>query len=338
MNEKTNLSYCVNFTVSYRVFGYPKEGACDNLYVIIGVKLWVLKMTTNQDIMQDADSALAIGARIKMSLSQLNPTERRIVKWLITKGNVTQETSLREVSIALKVSEPLLVKVAKKIGFSGFRELRSSLLNYFKFLPYEREEEITEHDDLNTVLDKVFSNSIQVLKEARSIADPDTIGQAASLIFKARRVVIFGVGGSASVGKDFEHKLLRLGIIAHAYSDFHLMLMAASQLDDRDVVISISQSGETREMIKATKTAHARQAKIICITNDNGSPLSQGSDLSIFSPAMRGPLLGQNAVARIVQLNLLDTLFIAILLVDYQGNKEKLSRSIDVVSPLHGTK
>lgn len=295
-------------------------------------------MTTNQDPIQEMDSTLAIGARIKMSLSQLNPTERRIVEWLIVKGNINQETSLREVAGALKVSEPLLVKVAKKIGFSGFRELRSALISYFDSLPYEREEEITEHDSLDTVLDKVFSNSIQVLKEARSIADSATIGKAAHLIFNARRVVIFSVGGSASVGQDFEHKLLRIGIISHAYSDFHLMLMTASQLDEKDVVIAISQTGVTRETLSAVNTARARHAKIICITNDNGSPISQASDLSIFSPAMSGPLLGQNAVARIVQLNLLDSLFIAILLEDYQGNKERLSRGIEIVHPLHGGK
>lgn len=172
---------------------------------------------------------------------------------------------------------------------------------------------------MNTVLDKVFSNSIQVLKEAQSVADTQVIGQAASLIYRARRVVILGVGGSASVCLDFEHKLLRIGIISHSYSDFHLMLMVASQLDEQDVVIVISQSGETRELLKAVEIANARQARVICITNDNASPLSQCADLSIFSPAMSGPLLGQNAVARIIQLNLLDTLFIAILLQDYQG-------------------
>ncbi|AHG22514.2 RpiR family transcriptional regulator [Chania multitudinisentens RB-25] len=288
--------------------------------------------------MQETDNALAIGAKIKMSLSQLNPTERRIAEWLITKGNISKETSLREVASTLDVSEPLLVKVAKKVGFSGFRELRSALISYFESLPYERDEEITVNDNLDTVLDKVFSNSIQVLKEAQSVADTTVIGQAAQLIFQARRVIIFGVGGSASVCQDFEHKLLRIGIISHAYSDFHLMLMVASQLEDSDVVIAISQSGDTRELVNAAQTATARHAKLICITNDNSSPLSQCSDLSIFSPAMSGPLLGQNAVARIVQLNLLDTLFIAILLEDYKGNKEKLSRGITVVSPLHERK
>lgn len=144
------------------------------------------------------------------------------------------------------------------------------------------------------------------------------------------------VSGSASVGIDFEHKLLHLSIISHAYSDVHLMLMAASQLNENDVVIAISQTGVTRETLNAVTTARAHKAKIICITNDNGSSLSQSSDLSIFSPAMSGPLLGQNAVARIVQLNLLDSLFIAILMQDFQGNKEKLARGINIVSPLHG--
>ncbi|CAK9886310.1 MAG: HTH-type transcriptional regulator RpiR [Candidatus Erwinia impunctatus] len=294
-------------------------------------------MFPEQDIRQDTDSALAIGARIKMSLSQLNPTERRLVEWMITKGNITPQTSLKEVAHKLAVSEPLLVKVAKKIGFSGFRALRSALNSYFASLPYERKEEITENDSLDTVLDKVFNNSIQVLKEARSVADTQTISRAARSVFFARRIVLFGVGGSASVCYDFEHKLLRIGLLSHAYSDYHLMLMTASQLDERDVVIAISQTGETREVIDAVKVARAGKATVICITNDDGSTLSQYADLSIFSPAISGPLLGKNAVARIVQLNLLDTLIIAIVLEDYQGHCNKLSRVSQIVSPLHSS-
>jgi len=137
------------------------------------------------------------------------------------------------------------------------------------------------------------------------------------------------------VCNDFEHKLLRIGILSHTYSDLHLMLMVTSQLSEQDVIIVISQSGDTRELLQAVEIAKHNRAKVICITNDNVSPLSQCADLSIFSPAMSGPLLGQNAVARIVQLNLLDTLFIAILLLDYQGNSEKLQRGMQVVGPLH---
>ncbi|WP_413725840.1 SIS domain-containing protein [Sodalis sp. RH16] len=282
------------------------------------------------------ENALAIGAKIKMSLSQLNTTERGIAEWFITRGNVDKQTSIKHVASSLNVSEPLIVKVAKKLGYTGFRELRQALWSYFAALPFDKEEEISEDDSIELVLDKIFNNSINALKEAQSVADPTVIAEASRLILLAGHVTLFGVGGSATVCLDFEHKLLRIGILSHSYNDYHLMLMVACQLAEGDVVIVISQSGDTRELLQAVQVAKDRGAKIICITNDNVSLLSQLSDLSIFSPARGGPLLGQNAVARIIQLNLLDTLFIALVLQDYHGAKEKLERSIEIVKPLHG--
>ncbi len=287
--------------------------------------------------MTDVDNnTLAIGARTRMALSRLSLTEKTIAEWLITKGNVTEETSIKEVAAAMNVSEPLIVKVAKKLEYQGFRELRTALVAYFSTLPLDQEFEISEVDNLEIVLDKIFNTSIQSLKEAKSVAKPLVISHAAALIGQANHLVILGVGGSASVCQDFEHKLLRIGILGHSYSDYPLMLMVCCQLEENDVVIVISQSGDTVELLKSIEIAKKNKAKIICITNDDASPLSQVSDLSIFSPAYDGPLIGQNAVVRIVQLNLLDTLFIAIIIQDYQGTKTKLDRSIQVVKPLHG--
>ncbi|TKI06127.1 SIS domain-containing protein [Martelella alba] len=277
------------------------------------------------------ENALAIGAKIKMSLSLLNTTERGIAEWLITKGNVGRETSIRYVALSLNVSEPLIVKVAKKLGYTGFRELRQALWSYFLSLPFDKEQEIAEHDSIETVMDKIFNNAIHSLKEARSIADPAVINQASRWIYSARQVLIFGIGGSAAVGMDFEQKLLQIGIQGHTYNDYHLMLMAACQVSDQDVIIVISQSGDTPELLQGVEVAKNRGAKIICITNDNVSPLSQKADLSIFSPTRSGTLLEQNAVARIIQLNLLDTLFIATVLQDFHGATEKLERSIETV-------
>ena len=62
------------------------------------------------------ENALAIGAKIKMSLSLLNSTERGIAEWLITKGNIDKQTSIRHVASSTNVSEPLIVKMAKKLG------------------------------------------------------------------------------------------------------------------------------------------------------------------------------------------------------------------------------
>ncbi len=280
-------------------------------------------------------NALAIGAMIRISLSSLSNTEQRIIEWMMTKGNLKPRTSIKEVAEELSVSEPLLVKVSKKLGYSGFREIRKALLSYFDVLPFDKEQELSEKDNVENIIEKVFNNSVQALKEAQSIVDAKIISKAAEWIFHANRIVILGVGGSAIVGQDFEHKLLRIGIHSHTYSDHHLMVMVASQLKENDVVIAISQSGNTAEICNAILVAKKNKAKIICITNNHQSELAEISDLSIFSPAKNGPLLGQNAAARIIQLTLLDTLFIAIVVLDHEKSKVHLERSIDVVKPLH---
>lgn len=280
--------------------------------------------------------ALATGAKIRMALPGLSNTERQIAEWLLAKGNVESKTSIKSVAEQLEVSEPLVVKLSKKLGFAGFRELRQALVEYLSSLPIDSEQEIEPTDSVESVLNKVFANSIQAMKEARSVADPLLIANAAQLIFNAKNVVIFGVGGSAAVCQDFEHKLLRIGILSRAYSDFHMMLMVSSQLDENDVIVVISQSGDTRELLKAVENAKQRNSRVICITNNDTSALAQLADYAIFSPAKGGILLGQNAVARIVQLNLLDVLFIAILLQDHDKNREKLTRGSRVVRHLHG--
>jgi RpiR family transcriptional regulator, repressor of rpiB and als operon len=281
------------------------------------------------------NNALAIGARLRISLSRLSNTERKIIEWMMAKGNIQSDTSIKEVAFKLNVSEPLLVKVAKKVGYSGFRELRSALISYFDVLPFDKEQEISEKDTVHDIIDKVFNISIQELKEARSIVDPEIISQAAELILQAKHVVIYGVGGSAIVGQDFEHKLLRIGLHSHTYSDYHLMMMVASQLTENDVVIAISQSGNTNEVCSAAQVARNQGAKIISITNNDQAELADISHLSIFSPARNSPIFGQNAVARVIQLTLLDVLFIAMISSDYDGTKNQLEKSIAAVKQFH---
>lgn len=280
--------------------------------------------------------ALATGAKIRLSLSGLSTTEKQIAEWILARGNINSKTSIKSVAEALDVSEPLIVKLAKKLGFAGYRELRQAVVAYSNVLPLDSEQEIEPTDNVDIVLNKVFSGTIQAMKEARSVADPAIIDGAANAIFNARSVSIFGVGGSATICQDFEHKLLRIGIFGRAYSDSHMMLMVSSQLAENDVVVVISQSGDTRDLLSAVQACKENHAKVICITNNENSSLALASDYAIFSPARGGLLLGQNAIARIVQLNLLDVLFIAITLKDHEGSKARLAKGSAIVKHLHG--
>ena len=81
------------------------------------------------------DSALPNGIGLapylRMKQEGMTENESRIVEWLLKPGNLSCAPAIKDVAEALAVSEAMIVKVSKLLGFSGFRNLRSALEDYF---------------------------------------------------------------------------------------------------------------------------------------------------------------------------------------------------------------
>ena len=122
-------------------------------------------------------------------------------------------------------------------------------------------------------MDKVFAQAIDALARTQQALSKPTVERAAMAIVKARRVVIFGLGASAIVAAEAQHKLFRLGVAAAAYSDPHLQAMSAATLGPDDVVLAISQTGTARDVIETTGVAQQGGVTVIAVTR-TGSPLA----------------------------------------------------------------
>ena len=153
-----------------------------------------------------------------------------------------------------------------------------------------------------------------------------------TLLVGARQRDFYGLGGSAQIARDAVHKFLRIGVRSTAYDDTHLMLMSASLLTEKDVVLIVSHSGQTTDVIAAAKVAQSNKASIIALTNYPDSPLAALSDAVLCSTAQGSPLMGENAAARIAQLNIIDALFVATAQRDYTTAEDQLARTMGVVA------
>ncbi|RWQ59480.1 MAG: SIS domain-containing protein, partial [Mesorhizobium sp.] len=67
----------------------------------------------------------------------------------------------------------------------------------------------------------------------------------------------------------------------------------------------------TSAVIDAIQLARKSGARTLAITNYDNSPLADVADIVLCSTAQGSPLMGENAAARIAQLNILDALFVA---------------------------
>ena len=72
-------------------------------------------------------NGIGLAPWLRMKQEGMTENESRIVEWLLTPGNLSDAPAIKDVAEALSVSEAMIVKVSKLLGFSGFRNLRSAL-------------------------------------------------------------------------------------------------------------------------------------------------------------------------------------------------------------------
>ena len=273
----------------------------------------------------------AVGAQIRMRLPSLTPLEGKVAADILARKDITGAMPLRDVATGSGVSEAMVVKVAKKLGFAGFREFRQGLVDYYSSDTAALHAEISEGDTAGEIVQKVFRTAMQALEETFAILDLEAFERAADFLHRAGQRDFYGLGGSAQIARDVAHKFLRIGIRASVFDDAHMMMMSAALLGPDDVAIAFSHSGSATAVLDAIELARRNGARTIALTNYPDSPVARVVDVVLCSTAQNNPLLGENATARIAQLNLLDALFVAVAQKDRKAADLNLSRTMRAV-------
>ena len=110
------------------------------------------------------------------------------------------------------------------------------------------------------------------------------------ILLRARRIYISGAGTSyhAAMLMDFMlRNIVDLDTRSFISSEY---LSTLRSLDDSDVLIAVSQSGETIDTLMAVRRAKSMNTKIIAITNVLGSTIAREADYRIYMRA--GPEIG----------------------------------------------
>ena len=272
-----------------------------------------------------------VAAQIRMRLPSLTPLESKVADHVLARRDIDGMFSLREVAAGAAVSEAMVVKVAKKLGFSGFREFRQGLIDYYQSDTAGLYSEISVDDTTAEIVQKVFRASMQALEETFAILDITAFERAADLLHRARQRDFYGVGGSAQIARDVAHKFLRIGLRVSVFDDAHMMMMSAALLGPDDVAVAFSHSGKTTAVLDALELARRNGARTIAVTNYSDAPTARMADLVLCSTAQNSPLLGENATARIAQLNILDALFVATAQRDRIAAEANLKRTMQAV-------
>ena len=105
------------------------------------------------------------------------------------------------------------------------------------------------------------------------------LDKAIAWVAAARRLDAYGYGGSGIIARDIEHRFMRFGMDVHGYSDPHLQVASASLLTNADVVIAVSHTGASLDLLKVLEVVRKNKAKVILITSYLKSPATKLADV-----------------------------------------------------------
>ena len=244
---------------------------------------------------------------INILYDKMGKAEKRIADWLLENPGEILPLSIIDLADKCNCSEATIVRFAKRLGFSGYQELKISLAQETNSTSVSTN--ITSNDSLEEIYDKVCNDIYCSLERTKMVLNTATLEEVCKKISFAEKIVIFGLGNSAAIALDTSHKLQRTGCNAYAYSDNHMQVIAASHLSPNDVAIGISHSGSSKDIVEALKIAKETGATTIAITNSGKSPIQKHSDFTLFtaSDETKHNILALNS--RIAQLSIINAIY-----------------------------
>lgn len=241
----------------------------------------------------------------------LSIAERIVLDYLIENKTLLKDFSVEKIAEAAYTSPASVVRMCKKLGYNGFKDFKIDfiLANSKVEIP-----ETSEYTDVILIKDqnngkKAIENNIRALEETINLYDEKTYTKAASLIMNARKILIFGKGSSFLVCKDLEMKLRRINKFCVAQGESHDQLVDASFINNKDVVIFISNSGKTKEIISSALLAKENKTPIISITRIGSSILADISDVVLYTSALESEFRSAAMTSRISQMSVVDALY-----------------------------
>ncbi|SAK43260.1 RpiR family transcriptional regulator [Caballeronia catudaia] len=269
-------------------------------------------------------------SQVEAMREQLRPSERKLADYVLEAPREVLDLSMTDFAARAGVSQPTIARFCQALGFSGFREFKIRLAQGVAGDVPTVYRDVRTDEPPAGVAAKVLDRTIGALIAVRNSLSSDSVAAAIVILADARRIEFYGAGGSGIAALDMQHKFFRLGVPSVAYSDPHTYTTSAALLGAGDVVVAISNTGRTRDILDACRSALNGGAKVIAITHGN-SPLARMATVGLFANVDEDTDIFSPMTSRISHLAIGDILAVGLALARGPALAEKLAEAKDVL-------
>ena len=275
--------------------------------------------------------------RVKGAYASLRPSEQKVAEFFLAHAEELEDLTIGELARGAGVSEPTVIRCVRGLGYRGYREFKGALsqkegqvrgnaLDYlggFALRPWERMGDLP--------LKAVRTHRAQLEETLKSVPTGE-LERAARILAGAQFIDIYGVENSCSPASDLLTKLTYLGLPCRFHTDAYLQQIGAAHLRPGAAAIAFSHSGKSMDTVKALRLAQKAGAVTIAVAGGRTPSSSGYADVALGVGERPRRCDGKAIFSRVADLAVVDMLYMAVILSDYERFSHNLDHSGQVIA------
>lgn len=221
---------------------------------------------------------------------QLTKSGHAVADYLLQHADEAQYLSISSLARECNVAEATVFRFCRALGFDGYHEMRIALAQANATGTMSSQRELQPGASTETLFEHASARLFTAINGTQNALSAEAVDEAARMLREAKQVFCFGQGGSMLLANDICARFASLSTKFRTSGDSHLQLLTASLMNEADVVLFVSYSGATRDMMETLRTAKAAGAKIILLTHYEDSPGASLADVVLRCGAQESPL------------------------------------------------
>ena len=270
--------------------------------------------------------------KICMMYDSFFEQEKKVASYIMKNHRQVINMTINDLAKECGTSIATVTRFCKKCDVDGFHHLKISLAKEIVDSDNEivASKSISE-DSFEQSLNNILANKVRELEQTVSLIDTNDLKSILEVIKNARIVQFVAVGNTIPVAIDGVYRFNEIGIKAVSSTIWETQLAFSMSLDKDDVMIAISNSGESKKVFTMVEEAKSRGVKTIGITNNPNSNIANIVDYHIQTVTREKLFLDEFYFSRISAMTVVEILYI-LLAADDKNSYNMLSACENLVA------
>ena len=213
---------------------------------------------------------------IKEEYDKIFSAEKKVADFVLKYPQKAVESNVSELAKQSGVSDATVVRMCHHIGYTGYYQFRITLARDMGKKQYSSPS-VSENKD---AVDNLFADYAETMIAIGSRIDERVMWECVNLLKNCGQAHIMAVGNTSPLAQYMGFRLGRLGIKCTYNVSAEYFLNHVNLADPDDILIAISQSGSSRQVVQGLELGREKGLKSIAYAL---SPVSELADYVLLS-------------------------------------------------------